>query len=148
MLIISHRGNLNGSILEKENSPSYVIEAISSGFDVEVDVWWYRDGLWLGHDEPVWGLPETFLDEIKDNAWLHCKNLKMVERLIGTDYHWFWHEDDKVTLTSKGHVWCFPEKEVTGGIMVDKGQKTNKNILGICTDHAELWKKRLEGSSK
>ena len=140
MVIISHRGNLNGPNPERENSPTYITEAISAGFDVEVDVWWWKDGLWLGHDEPEWGLSEKFLETIKENTWLHCKNLKMVEKLINTEYHWFWHQTDNVTLTSKGYVWCFPENEVTGGIMVDKGQNTNKNILGVCTDYVQTWK--------
>jgi len=142
MKIISHRGNINGRDPDEENCPNRVTKAIDAGFDVEVDVWWWNNGLWLGHDEPVFGLPETFLDEIKDYAWLHCKNLEMVQRLMGTDYHWFWHEEDKVTLTSKGYVWCFPGYEVEGGIMVDHGQDIQPgiNIAGVCTDHPMSWK--------
>jgi len=38
MILISHRGNINGQNLEKENSPDYVLEALSKNYDVEVDV--------------------------------------------------------------------------------------------------------------
>mgnify|MGYP001173494449 FL=1 len=145
MIIISHRGNLNGQNPEKENSPSYITEAVSAGFDVEVDVWWDKNSLWLGHDNPQWKVTEEFLNTIKTKLWIHCKNLEAVEKLMNTQYHWFWHQEDSVTLTSKGYAWCFPEKEITGGIMVDKGQKTSKNIIGVCTDHAQTWKQELKG---
>ena len=98
MKIISHRGNMNGRCPDEENSPTHLMNAISAGFDIEADIWWWTDGLWLGHDEPVWRLSETLLEEIKDRAWLHCKNLEAVQRLMDTDYHWFWHEEDKVTF--------------------------------------------------
>ena len=69
----------------------------------------------------------------------------MVKRLMGTDYHWFWHEEDKVTLTSKGYVWCFPGYEVGGGIMVDHGQDVQPeiNIAGVCTDDPIMWSKQF-----
>ena len=38
MLLISHRGNLNGIQKKRENSPTYINEALSKGYDVEVDV--------------------------------------------------------------------------------------------------------------
>ena len=43
MILISHRGNTNGVNHEKENSISYIEDALNLGFDVEVDVW-YKDG--------------------------------------------------------------------------------------------------------
>ena len=61
MILISHRGNINGSIPERENEPLYIIEALEKGFDVEVDVWWKDDGFWLGHDEPQYQVKEEFL---------------------------------------------------------------------------------------
>ena len=44
MLKISHRGNVNGPDLEKENTIEQIFIAIGKGFDVEVDVW-VIDGL-------------------------------------------------------------------------------------------------------
>ena len=41
MYLISHRGNLEGPKAEYENSISYIENAISKGFEVEVDVWFY-----------------------------------------------------------------------------------------------------------
>ena len=39
MILISHRGNIDGKIVERENHPDYIDKAISEEFDVEIDVW-------------------------------------------------------------------------------------------------------------
>ena len=39
MILIAHRGNINGPRVEFENNPEYVLRAIEMGFDAEVDVW-------------------------------------------------------------------------------------------------------------
>ena len=58
MILISHRGNIDSIIIKRENTQSYIQDAIDLGYDVEIDVW-YVDFLvhksspfWLGHDEP------------------------------------------------------------------------------------------------
>ena len=38
-LLLAHRGNINGKQPDRENSPSYILEAIDAGYSVEVDVW-------------------------------------------------------------------------------------------------------------
>ena len=50
MRLISHRGNTNGEVRESENKPSYIDEALSKGFDVEIDVWFVEGNWYLGHD--------------------------------------------------------------------------------------------------
>ena len=48
MILISHRGNLNGTS-PFENHPEYIQKALLKGFDVEIDVWFFGDGgYWLG----------------------------------------------------------------------------------------------------
>ena len=44
MKLISHRGNINGPDLEKENTIEQIFIAIGKGFDVEVDVACRRAG--------------------------------------------------------------------------------------------------------
>jgi len=137
MILISHRGNLDGSNPDKENKPSYVLEAISAGFDVEVDVWFYDNKFWLGHDEPTYEVDLNFLKHPR--MWVHAKNLDVVRHLKNEkDIHWFWHETDKMTLTSYGHVWCFPGHEIDLGIAVDNGQKIDV-CSGICSDNILKW---------
>ena len=38
MILISHRGNLDGKELSFENRPDYIDKAIRHGFDVEIDI--------------------------------------------------------------------------------------------------------------
>ena len=37
MILISHRGNINGCNFEKENTHEYIQQAIDAGFHVEID---------------------------------------------------------------------------------------------------------------
>jgi len=51
MILISHRGNING-VEGKENHPDYIDRAIEKGYDVEIDVRQdNRPGFYLGHDK-------------------------------------------------------------------------------------------------
>ena len=100
MILISHRGNLDGVNPDRENSPSYIQEAISSGFDVEVFVHWWNNGIWLGHDEPDWGVSLSFLEKIKDRVWIHCKNFEALTNLIDKDFRIFFHEKERYTIIS------------------------------------------------
>ena len=111
MKIISHRGNLTGSNPEAENHPSYIQEALAKGVHVEVDVWFER-GVWkLGHDCPQHDTNIGFLSHSK--LFLHAKNLEALVALLPTDLHYFWHDKDDYTLTSKNMIWTFPEKRTT-----------------------------------
>ena len=140
MKIISHRGNLFGADAQHENSPLYIKEAQKLGFDVEIDVWYHGNKYFLGHDEPVYEIDENFFN---DKMWIHCKNLEAVERLNKTHFNWFWHEGDKMTLTSEGHIWCYSGIFVNDGIVVECGKpfQISKNVAGICTDYPIAWSK-------
>ena len=54
MFFISHRGNINGPEVNRENSIDYINSAIDKGYDVEVDVWFKKGEFYLGHDEPMY----------------------------------------------------------------------------------------------
>ena len=79
MKIISHRGNLEGRIPEDENNPDYIHEAIESGFDVEIDLWLYENGFYLGHDEPQYQIDLKFLKN--ERLWVHAKSMETAEFL-------------------------------------------------------------------
>ena len=38
MLLIAHRGNINGPDKAKENHPDYINKAIEAGYNVEIDI--------------------------------------------------------------------------------------------------------------
>ena len=104
---IAHRGHLTGPNPEQENNPDYVEEAMKNGFRVEIDVWLSDGVLFLGHDEPTYEIDHKFLTNGK--LWCHAKNVEALLYMLGDDYiHCFWHETDKVTLTSRGFVWTYP----------------------------------------
>jgi len=140
MKIISHRGNLCGALPEKENHPLYIGEALRRGFEVEIDVWRVDDKYFLGHDKPTYFVDDNFFNE---KMWVHCKNLEAVEEMSRTAFNWFWHQEDKITLTSKGVVWCHAGVIVENGIVVECGKpfQISKNAAGICTDYPLAWNK-------
>lgn len=145
MKIISHRGNLTGPNPIRENSIDYIEEAISEGFDVEIDLRVEDDQCYLGHDDPQYFVTMQWLRKYKDVLWIHCKNREALEKLSTSvvKFNYFWHETDSYTLTSMGIGWVlvgqFP---YSNSIIVlpecvdlysSKPEYIEKSF-GICTD--------------
>jgi len=145
MILISHRGNINGRFESWENEPTYVDIAISEGYDVEVDVWYKDQILWLGHDKPEYRVNfEWFRDRIT-KLWIHCKNIESVEWFNNSEYNYnyFWHQEDTLTLTSHKYIWAYPGKQPIMGSIAVIPEIYNDNILkcaGICSDHIKKYK--------
>ena len=107
MFLISHRGNINGKNVQKENSPDYILKALSFGYDVEIDVWYVNNKFFLGHDTPQYEISIEFLKN--DKLWCHAKNLASLEKMLYNNITCFWHQTDDYTLTSKGYIWTYPK---------------------------------------
>jgi hypothetical protein len=144
MIYISHRGNLNGRNIERENDPIYITKAIQGGFNVEIDVWYKNNDFYLGHDMPLYRIPN--LDFLKnDKLWCHAKNIDALNEMLKEDIHCFWHQEDDVTLTSKGYMWTYPGKKLKSkSIVVDPENYIEKwwnhkfeKISGICSNYIE-----------
>jgi len=138
MILISHRGNLNGKT-DRENQPKYIEEAIFHDFDVEVDVWYDGKQFWLGHDKPQYKVSEGFLEH--PNLWCHAKNIDALY-VMNTNYHihCFWHQEDDVTLTSRGFFWTYPGKQLTEkSICVLPEKKLDIEVAGVCSDFIVRW---------
>lgn len=143
--IISHRGNLDGPIEELENSPKYIQNAINNNYDVEIDVWYFKKKYFLGHDEPLYKVDLNFLKHKK--LWCHAKNFEALENMLLEKIHCFWHQTDKLTLTSKKIPWCYPDNFVKNGITVvlEKNMGICKQkFIGICTDYPNYYKTLLK----
>jgi hypothetical protein len=144
MILISHRGNIDGKIVERENQPEYIDEAISEGYDVEIDVWSIDGVLFLGHDEPQYEISDVWLEKRYDNIWVHCKNIEAMEWFNAlSSYHYFWHEEDTLTLTSRGVVWAYPGKQPIKGSIAVMPEIYNEDVsqcVGICSDYIERYK--------
>lgn len=145
MILISHRGNTNGKFESYENEPTYIDKAISEGFDVEVDIWVLAGILFLGHDRPQYGIDYNWLQERKNKLWIHCKNIEALQfcddRL---DLHYFWHENDTVTLTSQSTIWAYPGKQPIKNSIAVMPELYGDNIiecLGVCSDFIKKYQK-------
>ena len=144
MKLISHRGNINGKQPTLENSPNYILNAIEHGYDVEIDVW-YDKGWWLGHDAPEYKIEEIFLTANASRLWCHAKNGEALVEMKKTDpwykkgLHYFWHQEDDFTLTSKGFIWTFPKKMLYYNsicVLPERGYTGDLNACyGICSDY-------------
>ena len=152
MKIISHRGNLEGSDLLKENNPDQIKKVLNLGFDVEIDMWLVDNKEFLlGHDKPIYSIYNEFLKI--DRIWCHCKNLEVLRCLLFFNYgcNYFWHQEDDFTLTNKNYVWTYPGKELTDRSILVLPEQNNinyqnikdKNIYGVCTDYPIKWRKEI-----
>jgi len=144
MKYISHRGNVDGKIPSMENHPSYIDKAIALGYDVEIDVWMVEGVLLLGHDEPQYGVTQSWLNDRVDKLWIHCKNIEAMEwfNAIG-GFNFFWHETDTVTLTSKRYIWAYPGKQPIADSIAVMPEIHNDSVvscIGICSDVIKKYK--------
>ncbi len=132
MILISHRGNLNGKT-DRENQSDYIEEALDQGFDVEVDVWDIFGSYFLGHDEPTYLTKKDFLK--RDGMWCHAKNIQGLCSMMEDEIHCFYHQGDDVTLTSRGYLWTLPGKQLTKkSISVLPKKEPDVEIAGVCSD--------------
>ena len=143
MILISHRGNLEGKKKDLENSPEYIQAALEAGFEVEIDVWYVDKKWYLGHDEPNYEIDITFL--MNDKLWCHAKNIESLYELFLYDknIHYFWHQDDDFTLTSKGYIWTYPGKKLTDMSICVLPERFDYDIInayGICSDYISTFK--------
>jgi hypothetical protein len=141
MILISHRGNINGRKPGQENSPSYIEKALLAGYNVEVDVW-YDKTFWLGHDTPLY---EVDIDYLKNpKLWCHAKNIEALSLMLNDNVHCFFHKQDNCTLTSLGIIWTFPNNLLYSNsvcVLPELGYKGNINTCyGICSDNIEKYK--------
>ena len=150
MKLISHRGNLSGQQTEYENRPSYIETAINLGYDVEIDVRIKDNKLFLGHDEPQYQLDIDWLEKHHTKLWLHCKDIEIIQKFNELNnrasyLNYFWHENDTVTITSKGYLWAYPGKQPIKGSIAVLPELNNDNIdlaYGVCSDVIEQYKNK------
>jgi hypothetical protein len=154
MKLIAHRGNIDGPNPLEENKPEYIEEAISKGFDVEIDVRYnlFESNIYLGHDESQYLIGWYWLEKYKDNLWIHCKNIEALFEFTHSTsgFNYFWHQNDDYTLTSRNYIWTYPGKFYTPKSVIvmpetylttDLSSLIVYNTYGICTDYPNKLKK-------
>ena len=142
--LISHRGNLDGAEKDIENTTFAIEKAINKGFDCEVDLWINEKSIYLGHDEPQYKIELSFLNEFRDKLWIHCKNFEALVYMqnIDQDFNYFWHENDRFTITSKGYFWTYPDNKYSENSVIvnlDKNLILESNCFGICSDYVKYY---------
>jgi hypothetical protein len=145
MRYISHRGNIDGINPLRENNQEYIDQALSQGFDVEIDLWIVEGELYLGHDEPKTPISLDWILDRQNNLWLHCKNTQVVSYLssLNFDLNYFWHQEDTLTLTSKKFIWVFPGKQPIDGsiaVLPELYDDDFSKCFGICSDFVKIYR--------
>lgn len=145
MRIIAHRGNINGPDVNKENSPTTIYNALTRGFDVEIDVQEresFNRRLLVGHDDADYVLNLDEIDDVTDRVWFHAKNTKAamdlldLKREFGYNYHIFMHNKDQAVLTDTGFIWEYPTVYfTTGPTMINVMPES----VGLTTDDFKPW---------
>jgi len=140
MIQIAHRGNFAGRNKERENTLSYLNEAIDAGYDVEVDVWVIDGKFFLGHDGPEHPITIWDLLQIEEHSWFHAKNYEAFVELLKHELHVFFHDKDEYTLTSHGVIWAYSGKFVNEYAIacmpeMTEGFEVPENAMGVCSDN-------------
>ena len=141
MIFISHRGNISGIRSNDENNPNYINVALKLGYEVEVDVRFENGKFFLGHDFSQYHIDNEFL--LNSKIWCHAKTKDALEALDKIKAHYFWHQEDDYTITSKGFIWTYPGKKLFKKsicVLPEKYDYENFNCLGICSDFIKNYK--------
>lgn len=143
MILISHRGNINGPTPDQENSVEYIQEAIAAGYNVEIDLWYKEGAYFLGHDAPQYQVDFKFLHQPK--LWIHCKDYITLQHLVslGSFTNFFYHTDEDYVLTSHHYIWAYPGQpggSWTIAVMPEWHNESVEKFAGVCSDYVEKYK--------
>ncbi|MGI0058659.1 MAG: hypothetical protein ACREBJ_02725 [Nitrosotalea sp.] len=147
--MISHRGNIDTILPERENAPVYIDEAIFQGYYVEIDVRLIGDKLFLGHDNPDYEITLQWLLDRKDNLWVHTKNFDALSYLIDQDLRAFYHQKENHTIINSCNlIWSHDLSEANEKSIIpllSKQDITSYNgakVFGICSDFVALLRNK------
>ncbi|NJO64536.1 MAG: hypothetical protein HC836_42255 [Richelia sp. RM2_1_2] len=157
MIIISHRGNINGVDIY-ENNPYKILEkaALLPDFHFEVDIWNHNGKYFLGHNGPLFDFDEKLLS-IAPRLWFHCKNLDALRSIAkekSKKWRWckfFFHNQDycaPVLIKNPENniyftYWVYPNLDCkSDGVIVHLDGPLHKkyNWMGVCTDNPVQWR--------
>jgi glycerophosphoryl diester phosphodiesterase len=109
--LYSHRGNIWGPNIERENTLDYIDEAINARFGVEIDVWLHSDNnIYLGHDEPTTLVSYEYLILRHDQLLLHAKNISAFTYFSSrTRFNTFFHTEEAIVYSTSGNIIVHPK---------------------------------------
>ena len=141
---ILHRGNDKGPN-SVENDPIKVYDLLMEGHEIEIDIWYVDNSVYMGHDNPQHLISEIFLEH--PGLWIHCKDAATLEymNMQKKHLHYFYHTDEDYVLTSKGYIWCYTGNNPLEGSVIVMPEKSNYNWQSlndkkciICSDYSKL----------
>lgn len=151
MRIISHRGNVDGpgSQCELVNVES----AFAAGFDVEVDVRLLNNTLYVGHDAPIYPLPDAwFQPNLIDRIWFHAKDIDAHRVMLGLGVKTFMHDDEPWVMVGD-LKWHHPRLNPTLSFQNDdialdvvgfpRLNPASRGMYAVCTDWPLAWRMTL-----
>lgn len=105
-IVISHLGNINGRQEERENTLSYIREALDAGWHVCVHVRYCNGSFLLPHATGWAAAPPALLS--KQRVWCYTDDADSMDALCGVNAHAFFASDSLPTLTTAQFVWTPP----------------------------------------
>ena len=77
-----------------------------------------------------------------------CKNIEAILQMRENDIHYFWHQEDKITLTSKNYIWAYPGSQPIENSIAVLPELNNDNsitmlpkkLFGICSDFIKEYR--------
>ena len=140
----------DGNKPDFENREDYIEIALFQNYDVEIDVWFKNNKLYLGHDKSIYLTSLDFLNKHKDKLWIHCKNIEALHYLNEYDYNIFFHNSDDAVLTSKNYIWTYPNKSLGFNNKINKSicvlpelaEYKEFNCAGICSNFILKYKNK------
>ena len=142
--VISHRGNLDGPCTKDENKPWKIDDVLQQGFDVEVDVRYINEELWLGHDNAQYKIDYDYLYNRRNNLWIHCKDgdslMFFNNSIHSCKFNYFYHTDEDYVLTSNGTIWTYPGVKIVNENSVCVLSDDYGIAKYICTDYPNRYK--------
>ena len=149
MILISHRGNLNGLNPERENTKEYVQEAINRGYQVEIDIRAKNDLLFFGHDTPDREVDQSWLCERREFLWIHCKDFDSLSMLIDSNLRTFFHEKESYSIISNKLIWAHDLSKFNSRCIIPLLSEEQvvswrqQPVFGICSDFINICMERF-----
>lgn len=144
-LLISHRGNTDGMNPVRENSVSYIKEALEKGYQVMVDLWLVgTEHLAMGTERALHAVDLAFLKE--NNVICHAQTVETLEFLLAHEVHCFYATGaDHRALTNGGLIWTQGDPKITQRCIMampewfipDLSSLAHIKCSGICSDRIQ-----------
>jgi|TARA_R110000822_G_scaffold175029_1_gene314643 hypothetical protein len=150
MIAIAHRGNLDGRNPERENSLSYIQEALDRGYHAEIDLRMEDGKMYLGHEmrphESSYPVSPSWLVNRNKHLWVHCKDIESLQEALNLRLNCFWHQRDLYTLTSRKWIWALPGSPTPKYhsiicVLPELNNQDINNFTGFCSDYVLKYEK-------